>query len=293
MALFEQRSQAAALAQLGNDVRAAIDAPVVNLNDVWVVQHRRLFGGLKQPFNKAIFVCQGSIEHLERYPPVFSLIERRKHCRNNTHPNELFDAITIVKDAVDHLGQRSGIHGAMIVLRRIVPRVAPALASPICDDGHSGRGRLNRGQMLCAAYDSGVDLPSARTRRLIIISMLAAAAALFTVAVVVYQGNPRSTDLPVAIQAVGPEPGSNVLSQTDVFVDLAVGYTADIDINGIKIPEAELFRVEGLNQLSYEPREGKTVPRLLPDQNCVRVFYWLIARGPEGATPYTWCFDAS
>lgn len=147
--------------------------------------------------------------------------------------------------------------------------------------------------MLCTAYDLGVDLPSSRTRRLIIVSMLATAAALFAVAVVVYQGNPRSTDLPIAIQAVGPEPGSNVLSQTDVFVDLAVGYTADIDINGIKIPEAELFRVEGLNQLSYEPREGKTVPRLLPDQNCVRVFYWLIAQGPEGATPYTWCFDAS
>ena len=100
--------------------------------------------------------------------------------------------------------------------------------------------------------------------------MLAAAAALFTIAVVVYQGSPRSTDLPVAIQAVGPEPGSNVLSQTDIFVDLAVGYTADIDINGIKIPEAELFRVQGLNQLSYKPREGNTVPRLRPDQNCVR-----------------------
>lgn len=123
--------------------------------------------------------------------------------------------------------------------------------------------------------------------------MLALAAALFAVAVVVYQGNPRSTDLPVAIQAVGPEPSSNVLSQTDVFVDLAVGYTAELEINGILIPEADLFRVEALNQLSYEPREGKIVPRLLPDQNCVRVFYWLIAQGREGETSFTWCFDAS
>ena len=123
--------------------------------------------------------------------------------------------------------------------------------------------------------------------------MLAAAAALFAVAVVVYQGNPRSTDLPVAIQAVQPEPDSNVLSQTDVSVDLAVGYTAELEINGIMIPEEDLFRVEALNQLSYQPRDGKIVPRLLPDQNCVRVFYWLIAQGPEDTTSYTWCFDAS
>jgi hypothetical protein len=138
-----------------------------------------------------------------------------------------------------------------------------------------------------------VDLPSARTRRLIIIAMLALAAALFAVAVVVYQGNPRSTDLPVAIQSVAPEAGSNVLSQTDVSVDLAVGYTAELEINGIVIPEEQLFRIEALNQLSYEPREGKIVPKLLPDQNCVRVFYWLIAQGPDNPTSYTWCFDAS
>ena len=143
------------------------------------------------------------------------------------------------------------------------------------------------------AYYSVVDLPSARTRRLIIVSMLAAAAALFAIAVVVYVGNPRSTDLPVAIQSVGPEPGSNVLSQTDVTVDLAVGYTAEIDINGIEIPEDQLFRVQALNSLRYEPRDGKIVPRLLPDQNCVRVFYWLIAQGPSNKTEYTWCFDAS
>lgn len=123
--------------------------------------------------------------------------------------------------------------------------------------------------------------------------MLTLAAVLFGIAVVVYQGNPRSTDLPVAIQAVLPEPESNVLSQTDVSVDLAVGYTAELEINGVMIPEEQLFRVEALNQLSYEPRENKIVPRLLPDRNCVRVIYWLIAQGDEDSRTFTWCFDAS
>lgn len=138
-----------------------------------------------------------------------------------------------------------------------------------------------------------VDLPNARTRRLVIVSMLALAAALLAIAIAVYQSNPSSTDLPVAIQAVEPEPGSNVLSQSDVTVDLAVGYTAELVINGIPIPEEQLFRVEALNQLSYEPRAGMVIPQLLPDSNCVTVTYWLIAQGPEDTNDYTWCFDAS
>lgn len=138
-----------------------------------------------------------------------------------------------------------------------------------------------------------VDLPSAKKRRLIVISLLALAAALMAVAVTVYLGNPSSTDLPVAIQSVAPEPGSNVLSQSDVEVDLAVGYTADLEINGVPIPEEELFRVEALNSLRYEPGVGKVIPQLLPDSNCVRVSYWLIAQGPQDSTIYTWCFDAS
>lgn len=123
--------------------------------------------------------------------------------------------------------------------------------------------------------------------------MLALAGVLLAVAIAIYQSNPSTNDLPVAIQSVEPVPGSNVLSQTDVSVDLAVGYTADLEINGILIPEEQLFRIEALNQLSYEPRDGKIVPQLLPDQNCVRVFYWLIAQGPDDTSTYTWCFDAS
>ncbi len=113
------------------------------------------------------------------------------------------------------------------------------------------------------------------------------------IAVVVYQGNPTSRDLPVAIQAVSPEPGSNVLSQSSVSVDLAVGYTAELEINGVPIPEEQLFRVQALNQLSYQPGTGKIIGQLLPDQNCVRVFYWLIAQGPDDTRQFTWCFDAS
>lgn len=154
-------------------------------------------------------------------------------------------------------------------------------------------GPLGRGPRQYAPYALGVDLPSAKTRRLIVVAMLALAAAVFATAVVIYQSSPGGPSLPAAIQSVSPQVGTNVLSQTDVTVDLAVGYTAELEINGIVIPENELFRVEALNQLSYQPRDGKVVPKLLPDRNCVRVFYWLISQGDRDRQNYTWCFDAS
>lgn len=128
---------------------------------------------------------------------------------------------------------------------------------------------------------------------MIILGLLTVAAGLMAIAIVVYVGNPRSTDLPIAIQAVAPEPQTNVLSQSDVVVDLAVGYTAEIDINGIPVPEDQLFRVEGLNQLTFQPGAGQVIERLAPDQNCVRVRYWLIATGSADSSLFTWCFDAS
>ena len=124
--------------------------------------------------------------------------------------------------------------------------------------------------------------------------MLALAAVLAAIAVIIDRGNPGSADLPVAIQEVSPVAGSNVLSQTEVSVDLAVGYTAELEINGIVIPEDELFRVEALNQLTYRPREGRVIDQLRADQNCVRVQYWLISEGRSEADPrFDWCFDAS
>ncbi len=138
-----------------------------------------------------------------------------------------------------------------------------------------------------------MDLPSARTNRLIIIGALAIAAALFGTAIVVYLGNPRTTDLPVAIQEVSPVAQSTVVLQSDVVVDLAAGYTAEIDINGVPIPEDEITEVLALNQIRFSPGAGKTLERLFTEQNCVRVNYWLIVQGPLNTQTYTWCFDAN
>ena len=125
------------------------------------------------------------------------------------------------------------------------------------------------------------------------LGILAVAAALFASAIIVAAGNSSSADLPVAIQTVSPGSGDNVLSQSDIVVDLAAGYTAELEVNGVEIPEDHLFRVPGLNKVTFRPGQGKVVERLLPDQNCVRVRYWQIVLGRNDAQFHTWCFFAS
>lgn len=128
---------------------------------------------------------------------------------------------------------------------------------------------------------------------MIVLAGLVAASAVFATAIIVYAGNSGGTDLPVAIQSVAPEPGDNVLSQADIVVDLAVGYTAELEVNGFAIPEEQLFRVEGLNQVTFKPGPNQILERLRADQNCVQVRYWLIAAGSDDSNLYTWCFEAS
>lgn len=124
-------------------------------------------------------------------------------------------------------------------------------------------------------------------------SGLAIAAALFAAAVVIYRDTPRPSSLPVAIQSVSPESGDSVLRQENITVDLAVGYTGELVVNGVPIPEEQLFRAEALNTMTFEPGVDKVIGTLLADQNCMRVRYWLIAGSEADARVYDWCFESS
>ncbi len=142
-------------------------------------------------------------------------------------------------------------------------------------------------------YPQRMDLPSAKSRRLIVIALLALAAAVFAAAIIVATGNPDNDGLPAAIQNVQPAPGDNVLSQVEILVDLNAGYDADLVVNGVTIPREQLGEVRGLNVITYRAGEGRAVESLLPDQNCVQARYWEISTGPDSAKIFTWCFFTS
>lgn len=122
--------------------------------------------------------------------------------------------------------------------------------------------------------------------------MVAAAFAILVLTVLI------SPDIKVAavddvIERVSPAPGDEVLSQSEVLIDLVDGYNAELTLNGVAIPEAELRRVAGLNIVSFRPDQGKVVEALLPEVNCVNALYWPMATGRATARSYQWCFTAS
>lgn len=112
-----------------------------------------------------------------------------------------------------------------------------------------------------------------------------------------------------AIEALIPAPDSEVLRQSQVGIDLAPGYDAELTINGTFIPidEVNVLRdVENpdvssgipgsfdttLSRFLYQPLEGRAVPELRGDENCVEVRFWPLS-DPTDIEEVGWCFTVA
>ena len=115
------------------------------------------------------------------------------------------------------------------------------------------------------------------------------------------EGNP-------IIESLLPEPDSEVLRQSFVGIDLISGYEAELTINGVPIPPDEINVLRDLenprecaetcgsfgstlDRFLYQPLEGRAVPELLGDRNCVSAVYWPLS-DPEKRQRIDWCFTA-
>jgi hypothetical protein len=143
---------------------------------------------------------------------------------------------------------------------------------------------------------------STLARRTLIVAALAVAGVLL---VWVYNNavvgsDSTSNSRPAGVERLVPESGSDVLTQSLVGIDLADGYDADLEINGIRIsnvtndPDGDgLRKNESLGLVEYVPGPGKRVERLEPTKNCVVAHVWRTSDGPTTAKPVSWCFDAT
>jgi len=129
-------------------------------------------------------------------------------------------------------------------------------------------------------------------RKYLAFVMIGLAVALGVTAVMLRTGDggPAVSDV---IEELVPAPGDEVLAQNPVSIDLISGYTARLQINGVDIPESQLRRVNALNQVTFQPDEGKAIEALQADVNCVTAFYWPLTLGEEASSPFTWCFNAT
>ena len=112
-----------------------------------------------------------------------------------------------------------------------------------------------------------------------------------------------------AVEELIPAPGSEVLRQSQVGIDLVAGYTAQLFINGTPIPLDEMNVLRDtddpavsaeepgtfdttLNRFLYQPLEGRSVPELVGDENCVVAEFWALAE-PDARQRVEWCFTVA
>jgi hypothetical protein len=134
----------------------------------------------------------------------------------------------------------------------------------------------------------------------VIVSALAVAGVLL---VWVYNNSAVGSDnasRPAGVERYIPEAGSDVLTQSAVGVDVAEGYDADLEINGVRIsnvtedPNGDgLMKNLSIGLIQYTPGPGKTIEKLEPTKNCIVAHVWRIIVGRSTSKPASWCFDAT
>lgn len=136
-----------------------------------------------------------------------------------------------------------------------------------------------------------------RYRAFVAVALLVAVAAL----VAAYQattdddeGPTGSQGRPGVVERVVPRNGAEVLRQSEVGIDLVPGYEGTLEVGGVTIPPDELRLVPELNQVWFQPGDGKVLEALPLGRICVVATVWESARGRgPGDLRYTWCFDVT
>jgi hypothetical protein len=118
----------------------------------------------------------------------------------------------------------------------------------------------------------------------------------------------ESIGLPDAIESVAPSPNDQqVLSKTEVSVDLVPNTEAELIIDGIVLETVRLGeataepgrQVElpptaiydpGNAAIRFQPREGASIESWTRGVHIVTVVYWDVELGREAARRYTWSF---
>jgi hypothetical protein len=95
------------------------------------------------------------------------------------------------------------------------------------------------------------------------------------------------------VELQAPTPDSAVLSQAQLLIDLSTAYSASFVINGVTIPDDQLQLRPELNQVIFNPGEGKVIERFPAGRNCVEADIYRLDGIDEDVPPARWCFNVT
>jgi hypothetical protein len=134
-------------------------------------------------------------------------------------------------------------------------------------------------------------------RRVVIGALLVVAAGLVWLSAS-YKGEPESPALsdPAVERLIPGNDTPSAIRQAEIGIDLAVGYDADLRINGIDIPDDEERRDEPQAQIYFKPGKGKAIESLPPGRVTVNAIIWRPVDGQTrdiGSRLVTWTFNVA
>lgn len=125
--------------------------------------------------------------------------------------------------------------------------------------------------------------------RLIYVGLGALAVAVVALALA-FGGGGEPVELPEPVDAVFPLPGDAVLMQAFIEVDMAVGYTVDIYVDGFLVPEGEVTFTEGTGVYRWAPSPASLyLDAWTPGEHTVRIVWNTVAGLPDRGE-FTWTF---
>lgn len=134
-------------------------------------------------------------------------------------------------------------------------------------------------------------------RRVVTTALLLVAGAVLVYGATQKADPPSPTTLDVAVEALTPSRESTGnLRQGEIGIDLAPGWTGDLRINGLDIPEDQLRRNDPLNQFFFLPGQGQEIEEVPPGRVVVTAFIWRPLQGESresGSRSVTWTFTVA
>ena len=136
-------------------------------------------------------------------------------------------------------------------------------------------------------HPTAATVPSAMSYRLIYIGLGLVAIAAIALGVALGREGEELV-VPDQIEAISPQPGDLVPPQATVEIDLPVGYSADIYVDGWLVLDAVF--VEGTGVYRWQPSpENPTINEWTPGEHSVRVVWDKISGLPDPGE-FEWSF---
>lgn len=120
--------------------------------------------------------------------------------------------------------------------------------------------------------------------------LLTAALAVVVVAALLLSVSGDETQVPAPLESIFPAPGDTVVRQTIIEVDLPVGYSMDLYVDGEWVPADEIGFTRSTGVYLWQPSPGGSMEIWETGEHIIRVVWDRTAGGRPDPGEYEWVF---